>query len=255
VIQSLQRFILESDKAKDYDWQHILKIFSLANSDTQQLSELIKDPNNNIIPLQAGWVLRYADGHATGVIYDKVSQQFAKINRGGRFPCGIQLFKVEQIDQIQNGLSKVIEKVTQLDGKNLFYDQINNDLNLKDFGKHIPHKIQQTGNCTWDSAKTLVRGILYFDLCHKGYSHEVAQEMSRNLYKDWTLFDRKIALNEFIELKKQIEEISRKKGISQDDLKDQGIIPETILNKIVNNKTNSKYKDILKTINDHLISA
>lgn len=190
------------------------------------------DPNQ-LTALQSGWNV-----HSTGIVVD--GDLVFKCNRGegnnGR--PGIVIYEfVEQDPAKRKALLREFAKRRDLESDAPFNKaEYFKPPYMREVG-YLPHKDQHSGNCTWASAKLVLRAMLYSKLLKKGYPPDIANARSLTLYKAWTSFDRYQAVDAYMNdpyLQKDL-----------DALKKKGIDPQGLLQSIYRKSFNTRLAPIM----------
>lgn len=201
------------------------------------LSILTKEISADIGYCKAGW-----DGHATYFVYSRSQQLLIKCNRGdgSEERPGMTLYKINKMEYLDDVINLAGKRRKKEKGREFFNNEIDGMLGLEEIA-HIPHKSQGTGNCTWASAKLVVKAIILIQLWNK-IPIEDAKELSHQVYKSWTAWDRKQAVDSFI---KSFENMKKSQVPFREE---DGIIPEKILLSVFSKCLRLGFLDCLPTI-------
>lgn len=204
-----------------------------------------------VIPVRTGDIDSHR-GHSTGIVVSKKLGLVIKCNRGLGSPKdkeGIELYSLPE--ESPSPLDVVFQELLGArhgnDGLTYFNKFLNTKLELKEH-QQFHHKAQHGSNCTWASAKLDLRAVLYLLLLEK-HSPDKAQEMSYKLYKEWTAFDRRMAIREFTEAGKHVDRIVESKGISNP--KEEGIVPQAMLSIILRKCLKANLVEVIPELLDN----
>lgn len=249
---SLKQFILsidlKDDSIKNF-LQETLEILSSSNKNKENLQEAL---NNDIFAILTGY-----QGHATGIVVSPDQNLLIKADRGGNTTSpGLHVYHIGKPEKLKEVLEKVVEH--EQESSKYYEETMNQELDLLEIeSQYLEHSDQSAGNCMWASAKLLLRGIMYLKFLGMENSSEAANR-SYDLYKEWTQFDRHFSTEQFLKHLIAVETIQKLQNLSEDDLKDSGIIIDDILNEVVFKCINDRFLDTLKAIlsaKPHLIQA
>ncbi len=188
--------------------KNCLKIFSTADpvERTQIFMQNLK--NDKVAILPTVWMNSPGGSkHATAIVM--TDRHLLKCNRDildKELQPGIEIFQLNSPANTQSAIEMVVTAQLEesLETQKHFNETINSVLDLQKLGT-LAHKNQTVGNCTWASAKISLRAVLYEIALAKGLPEEVAAKESYKLYKDWSIRDRILALEEFAHLSKNIQ--------------------------------------------------
>lgn len=206
------------------------EIFSQSMENRKNLKHAFSDGNSSdIISFPTGW-----KGHSTGIVVSKSQNLLIKTNRGNENENkpGIRIYKIGKPEKLAEVLQKSINNEYEGDST-IFNITLNNELELSEVtSEYMPHKDQHAGNCGWASSKLNLRAIIYLTL-RSALGHEEAAKRSRELYKEWSQFDRSRSLNQFLTSLEEISKIQGEGNPTKQDLQKEGIVPEQILTKVI----------------------
>lgn len=154
--------------------------------------------SGGIVVLPAEWKTENS-GHATTIIFYKVDDQGYLIKFDGNFHRrGLQIHLIEDETQVKKSLAAILNNQNTHELQEYFTTGIDEDLQLKHYAA-LPQPLQKGKNCAWESAaKPSFKGVLYARCVQKKMSHEDAFKISRLLYKDWEIHDRKQNIQDFL---------------------------------------------------------
>ena len=148
------------------------------------------------VAIPTGW-----SGHSVGVVIQ--GKYLFKCNRGDRsshLPAGILVYEIT--NQNPADLREVITQLISNQTQEYFEKKMDQKLGLQLQTSHIIESHDQSaGNCTWASAKLVLRATLYAQLLKKGMETIKAQDETIKLYKEWSAQDRALAFKEYNQLK------------------------------------------------------
>ncbi|MCE5318581.1 MAG: ankyrin repeat domain-containing protein [Parachlamydia sp.] len=182
------------------------------------LSVLKKENDADIGFCNAGW-----DTHAAYFVYSKSQQLLIKCNRGNgsEGSPGLKIYRIKKIANLPDAISLASHMRDKKQGLEFYNKTLDALLDLEAMDP-ISHKEQHTGNCSWASAKLLIKAILLLQLLKKS-PRAAAESQSQQLYKTWTAYDRSEAIDAFI------ESLERMKQDGIPCREEDGLIPEKIL--------------------------
>lgn len=188
----------ESDWTKD-DMEEVLSVLERVHTNQPLTAEDFTEGHMAAVP--SGWT-GDPNGHSTGAITS--GNLFIQCNRGER-PYGYSGMLITEMDEMDpQARLECMEKLAksgEMDtiGTAYFNDpKLATDLKLRYPGIYSLHKDQGAPNCTWASAKLVFRALVYAKLRNKGYDHYSADIWSRAIYKNWSMHDRNMAVQDFL---------------------------------------------------------
>lgn len=251
VLASLKKFILNNPSIKNsncIDWNQVLQIASKMLDNLINLKNVLsKNNSESIIP-----ILTEIEDHSTGLLVSKSDNILMICDRSivnGKKP-GLRIYQIGKPENLPDVLPKILQD-EWIEGEE-YRDKICSELELIEIG-YLKHKNQSIGNCTWASPKAIIRGIIYF-LLRSSLGHEKADELSYRYYKEWTKFDRYEALKDFIEGYQKVKEIQNQKNLTDEDLREEGIIPFEILEKAIYKCSRDELMNCLELLKEKIPS-
>jgi hypothetical protein len=137
------------------------------------------------------------ENHFIDVILSKTQNLFIIANTDYRFAYdkpGVMLHHIEDLKQINSDF--IHNVLVNQDRANLeFFITIKNDI-VKYLTLEAPD--QKFGNCTWESHRYGVKGLIYTELLNQGISHEDAAKTSEEYFQAWDNFHNHYMLEEYL---------------------------------------------------------
>ncbi len=138
------------------------------------------------------------DKHFINVIVSKTQSLLAIANTGDRYALdtpGIMLHDIYNDNTINSAfMNKVLTNKDRMFMD--FYMQYEFGPILKLNTLNMPN--QQFGNCTWESHRNAVKGILYIELLNEGFSAAVAEKQAHTYFKEWDNFHSQYMLEDYL---------------------------------------------------------
>jgi hypothetical protein len=151
-----------------------------------------------IVVLPAEWKTENSY-HAATIIFYKIDDQGYLIKFDGNFNRrGMQIYLIEDETQVRKSMAAILNNQDTFELQEYYTTGIHEDLQLKHYAA-LPQPLQKGKNCAWESAtKPSFKGVLYARCVQKKMSHEDAFKISRLLYKEWEIQDRKQNIQDFL---------------------------------------------------------
>lgn len=207
LLQSFEQFFLTKQESKTWklnDFKEVLDTLQHGcelrkTQDVESIMERLAQQQTVAIP--TGWM-----GHNVGIVIK--GDLLFKCNRGERaqhLPAGILVYKIDKPENLREAIEQLFSNESQTtvsnNAQHYFESEMDQKLGLQHIDTIDCHE-QSADNCTWASAKLVLRTTLYAQLLKKGISPEIAQAKTRKLYKAWSAQDRLQALQRYSQLVK-----------------------------------------------------
>lgn len=131
--------------------------------------------------------------------------------------AGVQILKIKNMNDMEKILNEISLNIPQ--------NELASDPRFQYVGV-LSHKDQTVGNCSWASAKMMLRAALYAQLLKKDPSQptdKISKEIeskTRDFYKAFTQADREISLEQF---RADIDVYEEEQGIEKKEIQRQPI--------------------------------
>lgn len=203
-VDSAHQFLANNAIHPKIDKDKILR--SCASSLTSNTA-LEKVDRGEIVSLQTAWASKLSTHSISAAVFKAGNDYFfIKGNRGGGRnddQHNVEIFKIGKPQNLDAAINKIRANENTADlGQPYFTKGINDELQLTPYPNSnengISHKAQSMGNCSWASVKLIMEMVTYASLLQNGVNHSDAKKIANALYKDFTSFDRKQAIDEFL---------------------------------------------------------
>ena len=195
LLESFEQFLLSrqgSEIWEGVDFKNILDTLQHACQLEKNIDPFIQQlKQQKTVAIPTIW-----PGHSVGIVID--GDLLFKCNRGLRaqhLPAGILVYKINKRENLKGAIEQLVSKQSQ----HYFENEIDQQLKLQPIDTIYCHD-QRVGNCTWASAKLILRTTLYVQLLKKGMPPAFAQAEAKKIYKEWSAQDRLSALQHYKDL-------------------------------------------------------